>query len=357
MDARSNLTDSEKLAYLRHALKGGNAKTVIEGLSRSGEHYSEAIACLKSRYNRPRSIHQAHIQRILEAPGLKDGSGKELRRLHDTALQHLRALKSLGQEPSGSFITSLLELKLDMTTMFEWQRHSQVSTDVPHYRELLEFIDLRARASESSLNDPGKKSSNPSWKRGPTSSKPIAFFMAGTDFSSNCVICKSEKHPLYMCPKFKSLNHEHKTSTLKSNSLCMNCMRPGHFVKNCKSLHRCRVCQKPHHTLLHFDEKTKGTDTLASVAKLNSPAPGALIASSHAATGIKSNMLLMTCCVQVEAPDGSTMEARAILDSGSSASFISMPAASLCMTMVVCESCSQLMNYHNTHARECRNSM
>ncbi len=210
-----------------------------------------------------------------------------------------------------------------MTTMFEWQRHSQVSTDVPHYRELLEFIDLRARASESSLNDPGKKPSNPSWKRGPTSSKPIASFMAGTDFSSNCVICKSEKHPLYMCPKFKSLNHEHKTSTLKSNSLCMNCMRPGHFVKNCKSLHRCRVCQKPHHTLLHFDEKTKGTDTLASVAKLNSPAPGALIASSHAATGIKSNMLLMTCCVQVEAPDGSTMEARAILDSGSSASFIS----------------------------------
>ncbi len=173
VDARSNLTDSEKLAYLRHALKGGNAKTVIEGLSRSGEHYSEAIACLKSRYNRPRSIHQAHIQRILEAPGLKDGSGKELRRLHDTALQHLRALKSLGQEPSGSFITSLLELKLDMTTMFEWQRHSQVCTDVPHYRELLEFIDLRARASESSLNDPGKKPSNPSWKRALPSLLPL----------------------------------------------------------------------------------------------------------------------------------------------------------------------------------------
>ena len=39
--------------------------------------------------------------------------------------------------------------------------------------------------------------------------------------------------------------------------------------------------------------------------------------------GIKSDLLLMTCRVQVEAPDGSTMEARAILDSGSSASFIS----------------------------------
>ncbi len=71
------------------------------------------------------------------------------------------------------------------------------------------------------------------------------------------------RHPLYMCP---TLNHDHMTSSLKSNSLCM---KPGHFVKNCKSLHRCLVCQKPHHTLLHFDERTKGTDTHASDAKLN----------------------------------------------------------------------------------------
>ena len=132
MHSRSNLADSEKLAYLRHALKGGQAKNVIEGLSRSGDQYSEAISCLKSRYNRPHLIHQAHVQRILETPSLKDGTGKELRRLHDIAQQHQRALKALGHEPSGSFITSLLELKLDVNTMFEWQRHSQVSTDVPH---------------------------------------------------------------------------------------------------------------------------------------------------------------------------------------------------------------------------------
>ncbi len=72
---RSNIiTNSEKLAYLRHALRGGNAKHVIEGLSRSGEHYDEAVICLQSRFNRPCLIHQAHVQKVL-----KDGSGKELR--------------------------------------------------------------------------------------------------------------------------------------------------------------------------------------------------------------------------------------------------------------------------------------
>ncbi len=71
---RPSLSDAEKLVYLRHALKDGTAKRVIEGLSRSGEHYAEALECLQARYDRPRLIHQTHVRMILEAPGLKDGS-------------------------------------------------------------------------------------------------------------------------------------------------------------------------------------------------------------------------------------------------------------------------------------------
>jgi hypothetical protein len=81
-----NLTDAEKLAYLRHELKGGNAKNVVEGLSRSGD---EAVTCLKTRYDRPRLIYQAHVRKILEILSLKQGNGKEVRRLHNTTQQHL----------------------------------------------------------------------------------------------------------------------------------------------------------------------------------------------------------------------------------------------------------------------------
>ena len=80
---RTSLTDAEKLVYLQHALKGGSAKAVIEGLSQSGEQYSEAVQCLVSRFDRPRLIHQTHVMMILETPQLRDGNGKELRRLHD----------------------------------------------------------------------------------------------------------------------------------------------------------------------------------------------------------------------------------------------------------------------------------
>lgn len=80
---------------------------------------------------------------ILEAPSLKEGTGKELCRLHDTVQQHLHTLKAMDYKPCGPFITSTLELKLDPNTMIEWQKHSQSTTAVPHYQDLLEFIKLK----------------------------------------------------------------------------------------------------------------------------------------------------------------------------------------------------------------------
>ena len=122
--------------YLQQALKDGSAKHAIEGLSKSGDHYNEAVECLK-RYDRPRLVHCTHVQMIVDISPLKEGTGREICRLHDKVQQHVRALRSMGQEPDGSFLTSVLELKLDSTMMFEWQKHSQDSTDVPPYTELL----------------------------------------------------------------------------------------------------------------------------------------------------------------------------------------------------------------------------
>ena len=50
---------------------------------------------------------------LVDTPPIHEGNGRELRRLHDIAQQHIRALKAMGQEPYPAFITSLIELKLD----------------------------------------------------------------------------------------------------------------------------------------------------------------------------------------------------------------------------------------------------
>ena len=128
--SRSDISKPEKLVYLRQSLRSGSARNFIEGLSKTSDDYDEAIECLTNQYDRLRLIHQAHVKTILDMPPLKTGSGKELRHLHDIAQQHLRALKTIECEPSGSFVTSVLELKLDSRTMFEWQRHSSTSTSL-----------------------------------------------------------------------------------------------------------------------------------------------------------------------------------------------------------------------------------
>ena len=323
---RSNMSDAEKLVYLQHALKAGSAKHAIEGLSRSGDCYDEAVECLRARYNRPRLIHQAHVRMILETPSLKDGSGRELRRLHDVVLQHLRALKAMEYEPSGPFITSALELKLDTNTMFEWQKHSQDSTEVPHFQKLLEFINLRAQASEVSMPEPVRKGKAECPPRKPFThgaGKPIASFASATSTDIACNVCKSGKHPLYACIKFRSFTLEKRVSVAKANNVCLNCLTAGHVLKDCRSSYRCKRCQKSHHTLLHTETKEGNKPTVNSASQISVIEPSAMPVSTHAAMSIKSDVLLMTCHVLVESPNGSSMKARALLDSASSASFVS----------------------------------
>ena len=303
---RSQLMDSEKLAYLKHALKGGLAKHAVEGLSGSGEHYKEAIACLQKCYDRPRLIHQAHVRAILEVPAPKEGNGRELRRLYDTVTQHLRALKVMDHEPSGPFITSALELKLDATTMFEWQKYSQDSLRVPHFSTLLEFINLRAQASETSVPDFVKKRQPEiaTWRRGSTPHS-AASFTANVDDS--CAVCKSGKHPLYACQKFKALPHEQIMSIQKDDGLCMNCFKAGHFVRRCTSTQRCRRCQKPHHTLLHLEVKPEHREQGAAFplpTSTQNPNDHPITVLSHVAPihSPSCQVLLMTCCVLVTTP-------------------------------------------------------
>ena len=112
--SRKGVDDAEKLTYLRQALKDGPARHVIGGLSQTAKNYGEAIKCLQERYDRPRLIHQAHVRAIIDAPSLKDGNGRELRRLHDVANQHMRAIRAMDYSP-WTFVTSVLETKLKTT--------------------------------------------------------------------------------------------------------------------------------------------------------------------------------------------------------------------------------------------------
>ncbi len=203
----------------------------------------------------------------------------------------------MDEEPTGSFITALLELKLDKDTMFEWQKASQDSKKTPHYDDLLKFLDLRAQTSETCSSEP-RRHHHQIRKPFP---KSAASFVANSQSpdAPNCSICKTQKHPLYACPQFKLLPHDKMLSTVRSSNVCLNCLKPGHFSKNCGSNNRCKKCQKPHHTLLHREsaENKEQSEPPSTESSALAVAP---MVSSYAQSG-SGTTLLMTCQMFVNA--------------------------------------------------------
>ena len=78
------------------------------------------------------------------------------------------------------------------------------------------------------------------------------------------------------------MSHKAKLSTLKAKKLCSNCLSSGHFLKQCTSIHKCKVCQKPHHTLLHLDQMS----ILSTPAAVTAPAVHPQNATSQKGTPV-----------------------------------------------------------------------
>ena len=97
--SRIGVDDAEKLTCLRQAIKNGPARHLIGGLAQTAKNYEETFKCLHERHDRPCLIHQTHVRAIIDAPSLKDGNGRELRRLNNTVNQHMRAIKAMDYSP------------------------------------------------------------------------------------------------------------------------------------------------------------------------------------------------------------------------------------------------------------------
>ena len=130
---------------------------------------------------------------------MEECNGKDLRCLNDIINQCLKALQASKQDITESFITSMLELKLDQVTMFEWQRHNQDSNNVLHYSALLNFLDLRAQASENIVCEMDHKRPVPTAKKKSYPQTPS--YAESVD--NLCVDSKLGSHPLYACKNWK----------------------------------------------------------------------------------------------------------------------------------------------------------
>lgn len=118
-------------------------------------------------------------------------------------------------------------------------------------------------------------------------------------------------------------------------------MRAGHYPSKCPSKDRCKHCTRAHYSFLHRDKaifsresesapSTPSTSSSSPSVSAGEIVPSATVKSVQALQCAAINVLLPTALVEVRTAEGRTFKLRALLDQGSTFSFIS---ESLCQLM------------------------
>ncbi|XP_061721102.1 uncharacterized protein LOC133527922 [Cydia pomonella] len=348
----------QKFHYLRAALTG-TALQVIKSLEFSAENYTTAWELLENRFNNHRLLTHNYVKSLFNTQSLNKESATQIRRLIDSVLRSLRALKTLG-EPTDSWDTLVIYLivtKLDASTEREWEEHKgsinfnrQDSTSHIKLTDLITFLQNRADMLESiSANHSKNTHSNSHDTKKPSNQSQSHNLNATHSYASSstvsqshinkssskrtspriCQMC-SANHPLYSCNSFLDLTVPDKVKLIEDKKLCHNCLRAGHTVDNC-FFGPCRICQKKHNSLIHsLSSDSDGASASAGNVNNKPPTSAVPATSTHHTLTLNSHtlspplkpVLLCTAIAVVADSNNKLHRARVFLDNGSEHSYV-----------------------------------
>ena len=319
VDSSTQLSNAQKLHYLRSSLKG-EAASLIATLSITDDNYATARAVLENRFANKRAIVRSHLHSVFHASAVKPECAHSLRKLIEGVEENRLALLQQDVQMCDAVLVFSITEKMDASCRKEWEIHS-TGQEVQKYKDIKDFLEKRCRALEAATGSESSKS-------GPSSSKAKDRKM--TNFGSKqrdaCPACQGS-HSIYTCNKFKGLDVDQRRALASSCGLCFNCLRSGHGAKECPSKSTCHDCNGRHHTSLH-KAKTGQTEKLAQ-EKQGDETKGAQASQanlsgccSHRAANPVSQVILGTCFVPIRTPNG-TRKVRALLDSGSEITLLS----------------------------------
>ncbi|XP_071580875.1 uncharacterized protein [Temnothorax nylanderi] len=262
ISSQTDLSDVDKLHYLKSALID-EATNKIRIFAIDGINYANAWELLERAYEVKRVLISRHLSLILNTPVLDKETTTGLSKLADDTQQHVASLAALDVTVGSEMIVHIIESKLPKVALDRWET-SLDRDEFPKLDQMYEFLYKSAvcasRRERVRISDTEKGIGEPPSKRKRYSSNQ-AFLI---NSSRNCIVCKTKKHPLYLCDTFKKLPVPKRIETVKNAKICYNCLR-SHRDTPCK-FSNCTICQKRHNTLLHYDK-------YASTSKQDAPKP------------------------------------------------------------------------------------
>ncbi|XP_062700059.1 uncharacterized protein LOC134284795 [Aedes albopictus] len=357
-----HLTDIDRFTYLRTSL-AGEALQQIASINLSADNYSVAWRSLESRYENKKLLVKSHIDALFAVNPMKKESFEALNHVIGEFEKHLQMLTKLGEQTQdwSTLLAHMLASKLDPTTLRLWETEHR-STDVPKYDDMLDFLSIHRTVLRSISGETHAPVESRKYPKVTSSSYSVQH--------QSCPFCDDGQHWAYQCKRLKGMRVDERRNAVKNSDLCFNCLARGHTSKGC-SRGSCRVCGQRHHSLLHINSseqqapqsnkrsqhhaqnpqsnQTNSTShkkptltvpqqslnhspktpiPIASPSMLTPPTqdtPNVVLSAQEAK--VSRSVLLATAIVILEDPFGNTMQARALLDSGSQLCFISERAS------------------------------
>lgn len=358
----ANLSDIQRFLYLKSYLRGEPLK-LVDSLQVTNDNFKIALDILKKRFENTNCIVNSYIGFLLDLPNITKCDRRSLREFVTDCRRNLESLKNLKLSDKQLFeilLIFILQKKLDFGTRRSLEQQRDIA-ELPTLEKFFEFLEERCVVMENLDSSQVKNNSR--------TNKTERITLHATQrpksppFSS-CIYCGASNHRIYLCSKFKSLPISEKSKFVKAKRICFNCLGTKHSAENCNSPHKCNICHKRHHTLLHNNtnfsqinrngdnqtssgqilrtnennstnmrsslencEKEQNTNSLASHSKtqtqqstINSTSGIALSCAAHSSKNV--HVLLATATIAVDSNRGYPIRAKALLDPGSQVSFI-----------------------------------
>ena len=321
IEDRTELSNTQRLHYLRQAISDPDLQLLLHSPAETTDFYLEVVDELKERFNKTREIHKLLSRTLADLPSPKQ-TRADIRKLVDLVKRTISSTKATKHYDMDSFLSSIVFSILPSRLQTSWAQATKKEKGVPPIGQLLIYLRDHAETLPATSTTPSTTPTETSSKKATPKkfdrkqdfhkSKGVHSVTPTSSYRWECILCKPEKHPLHLCPKWATLTVPQRLGHIQTKSLCSNCLAGGHTTASCKSSYRCRDCGQPHHTTIH-QQQTAANPVNSSSTK-SSQVPDALMTTAQ---------------VLLIGPRGQEVKARALIDSGAGLSLISNRVAKL----------------------------
>uniref|UniRef100_A0A5S6QD40 Peptidase aspartic putative domain-containing protein n=1 Tax=Trichuris muris TaxID=70415 RepID=A0A5S6QD40_TRIMR len=299
----------------------GNALEAISGYSVTAANYPIVIEVLKNRFGKPTVTIEGHILALVQMERRESASAQQLRKLHDSFVQHVRALAALRKDPlkgqlsTADILMAICKQKLPTPVRKRWEgkltENGQQEDDLNALLRYTEScLEIEECLIEGNARQRRREKKN-SYSRNGQLTTASALHASVADHQK-CVFCHGN-HKIVECNDFTAMNVKSRWRFAKSSQLCFICLQAGHSAANCKER---ETGNKECHELLRG--KTPSCRERSTRISANEDAFQVGMAKASCNSLIGSQIVL----AKAHGPNGLSCKVMCLLDAGSQRAFI-----------------------------------